>query len=126
MADSRLYTALSSPMMVVGEVVVVMGMVMKVVMVISDTMMMMMSWSSAMGETANPWSLQQSYVYPEAKPIQRGFVFCFKRRKALALREGIGTQSCHTPKTNAVVNSCLCTIDPKAEGPLEAYFQLSK
>lgn len=79
MADSRLYMALSSPMMVVGEVVVVMGMVMKVVMVISDTMMMMMvSWSSATGETANPWSLQQSYFYPEAKPIQRGFVlFCF-------------------------------------------------
>lgn len=65
MADSRLYTALSSPMMVVVEVVVVMGMVMKVVMmVISNTMMMMTVPVPVLGHGRNSKPLVTAAVIP--------------------------------------------------------------
>lgn len=66
MADSRLYTALGSPMMVVVEVVVVvMGMVMKVVMmVISNTMMMMTVPVPVLGHGRNSEPLVTAAVIP--------------------------------------------------------------
>lgn len=64
MADSRLYTALSSPMMVVVEAVVVMGLGMKVVMVISNTMMMMTVPVLDLGHGRNSKPLVNATVIP--------------------------------------------------------------